>query len=117
MARPQVVILSEAKNLSGGEPSLSSRQFLRKKNQERFFVPHRGTQNDKQRLAMPRKKSTASLSQGELLDITAKLRTGPCVPALREAVKAWKAGGHKGITDTTRILLNQWFYTDHRLRT
>jgi type III restriction enzyme len=66
---------------------------------------------------MPRKKSAAPASQGELLDITAKLRTGPCVPALREAVKAWKAGGYKGITDTTRILLNQWFYTDHRLPT
>jgi type III restriction enzyme len=30
-------------------------------------------------------------------------------------VKAWKAGGYKGITDTTRILLNHWFHTDHRL--
>lgn len=65
---------------------------------------------------MPRKKS-APPSQADLLDITAKLRTGPCVPALREAVKAWKAGGYKGITDTTRILLNHWFYTDHKLRT
>jgi len=66
---------------------------------------------------MPRKKAAASPSQTELLDITAKLRTGPCVPALREAVKAWKAGGYKGVTDTTRILLNHWFYTDHRLPT
>src|SRR5579863_7697595 len=67
---------------------------------------------------MPRKKKqTASPSQTELLDITAKLRTGPCVPALREAVKAWKAGGYKGVTDTTRILLNHWFFTDHRLPT
>jgi type III restriction enzyme len=67
---------------------------------------------------MPRKKSkTASPSQTELLDITSKLRTAPCVPALREAVKAWKAGGYKGVTDTTRILLNHWFYTDHRLST
>ncbi|MGH9699058.1 MAG: DEAD/DEAH box helicase family protein [Candidatus Acidiferrales bacterium] len=67
---------------------------------------------------MPRKKKrTTSPSQTELLDITAKLRTGPCVPALREAVKAWKAGGYKGVTDTTRILLNFWFETDHRTRT
>ncbi|MGH9747445.1 MAG: DEAD/DEAH box helicase family protein [Candidatus Acidiferrales bacterium] len=58
-----------------------------------------------------------SPSQTELLDITAKLRTAPCVPALREAVKAWKAGGFKGVTDTTRILLNHWFHTDHRTRT
>jgi len=67
---------------------------------------------------MPRKgKRAGSPSQTELLDITAKLRTGPCVPALREAVKAWTAGGYKGITDTTRILLNFWFETDHRTRT
>src|SRR5579862_8291496 len=66
---------------------------------------------------MPRKKKTSSPTQTELLDITAKLRTGPCVPALREAVKAWKAGGYKGITDTTRILLNFWFETDHKTRT
>lgn len=67
---------------------------------------------------MPRKRTkSAPASQTELLDITAKLRTGPCVPALREAVKAWKAGGYKGVTDTTRILLNHWFYTDHRLLT
>ena len=67
---------------------------------------------------MPRKKKVAaSPSQTELLDIVGKLRTGPCVPALREAVKAWKAGGYKGITDTTRILLNHWFCTDHKTRT
>src|SRR6266851_7856627 len=67
---------------------------------------------------MPRKKrQSTSPSQTELLDITAKLRTGPCVPALREAVKAWKAGGYKGITETTRILLNYWFQTDHKLPT
>ncbi|HEX5412806.1 MAG TPA: DEAD/DEAH box helicase family protein [Terriglobia bacterium] len=32
-------------------------------------------------------------------------------------MKAWKAGGYKGITDTTRILLNYWFEADHKLRT
>src|SRR5881275_95471 len=67
---------------------------------------------------MPRrKKRSSSLSQVDLLNVTARLRTGPCVPALREAVKAWKAGGYKGVTDTTRILLNYWFHTDHRLAT
>ena len=65
---------------------------------------------------MPRRKKTAVAdSQADLLDVTAKLRTAPCVPALREAVKAWVAGGYKGITDTTRILLNHWFHTDHKL--
>lgn len=67
---------------------------------------------------MPRpKKSAVADAQIELLDVTSKLRTAPCVPALREAVKAWAAGGYKGITDTTRILLNYWFRTDHKLAT
>src|SRR5438309_166009 len=67
---------------------------------------------------MPRRKSqSAALAQTDLLDITGRLRTGPLVPALREAVKAWRVGGYKGITDTTRILLNHWFHTDHKLPT
>src|SRR6266550_3995442 len=64
---------------------------------------------------MPRRKKTVDEAPS-LLDITAKLRSGPCVPALREAVKAWK-GEYKGITDTTRTLLNYWFYSDHKLKT
>jgi type III restriction enzyme len=67
-------------------------------------------------MARPRKKAIAD-AQVELLDVTSKLRTAPCVPALREAVKAWAAGGYKGITDTTRVLLNYWFRTDHKLQT
>ncbi|MGH9426312.1 MAG: DEAD/DEAH box helicase, partial [Terriglobia bacterium] len=63
-------------------------------------------------MGRPRKKKV----QGDnLFDVTTRLRTAPCVPALREAVKAWRAGGYKGVTDTTRLLLNHWFYTDHRL--
>jgi type III restriction enzyme len=65
---------------------------------------------------MPRKKKAVE-EPPSLLDITAKLRSGPCVPALREAVKAWKAADCKGITDTTRTLLNYWFKTDHKLKT
>src|SRR5487761_172955 len=64
-----------------------------------------------------RKSKLADPSQAELLDVTARLRTGPCVPALREAVKSWQAGKYKGVTDTTRILLNHWFYPDHKSRT
>src|SRR5437660_12080708 len=52
-----------------------------------------------------------------LYDITAKLRSGACVPALREAVKSWKAGGCKGITDTTHTLVNYWFEASHKTRT
>lgn len=50
----------------------------------------------------------------KLLDVTGTLRTAPCVPALRSAVGAWRAGGYKGITDTTRRLFAHWFQTDHR---
>lgn len=66
---------------------------------------------------MPRKKKSADDSTLSLLDVTARLRSGACVPALREAVKDWKGGGYKGITDTTRTLLNYWFSTDHKLKT
>ncbi len=50
----------------------------------------------------------------ELFDIRERLSTAPCVPAIRNAVAAWKAGGYKGITKTTRELLNYWFYADHK---
>ena len=62
-----------------------------------------------------RRKKVTTEEDGSLFDLTEKLRTGPCVPALREAVKAWRAGGYKGITDTTRILLTHWFQADHKL--
>ena len=66
-------------------------------------------------MARPRKKKDAG-DQPDLLDITGRLRTAPCVPALREAVLAWRAGGYKGTTETTRLLLNHWFNTDHRTK-
>jgi len=63
-----------------------------------------------------RRQSTSRGSeQPDLLDVTAKLRTAPCVPALRGAVRAWRENGYLGVTDTTRILLNHWFLSDHRL--
>jgi type III restriction enzyme len=63
---------------------------------------------------MARKKSTAANpAQPELYDV--KVRTAPCVPAIREKVKAWAAFGYKGATDTSRRLLNHWFKTDHRI--
>jgi type III restriction enzyme len=67
-------------------------------------------------MARPKRKPLADI-QPDLLDVTSKLRTAPCVPALREAVKAWVAGGYNGITETTRILLNYWFRADHKLPT
>jgi type III restriction enzyme len=43
------------------------------------------------------------------------LKTAPCVPAIRQAVRDWVVGGYEGVTQTTRTLLNYWFRTDHRL--
>ena len=46
----------------------------------------------------------------------AKVSTAPCVLAIREKVKEWAASAkYKGVTDTTRTLLNYWFHNDHRL--
>ena len=47
--------------------------------------------------------------------LEARVATAPLVPGIREKVKTWREDGYKGISDTTRILLNYWFYSDHRL--
>ncbi len=62
---------------------------------------------------MARKK--APNAQKDLFNIQEQLSTAACVPAIREAVKAWRNDKYKGITATTRELLNFWFYTDHIL--
>lgn len=59
------------------------------------------------------RKRKQSPSQGDLLE--AKVATAPCVPGIREKVSGWRADGYKGVSDTTRILLNYWFSTDHRV--
>ena len=61
---------------------------------------------------MPRRKSTPD---GQLSLLEPRAKTAPCVPAIRKAVDEWRAKDYKGVTDTTRILLNYWFKTDHRL--
>jgi len=61
---------------------------------------------------MPRKHRN-DIDQLGLLE--AKVSTAPCVPGIRDKVKTWREGGYKGVTGTTRILLNYWFLTDHRL--
>ena len=63
---------------------------------------------------MPPRKQ-ASSEQG-LFDITPQLRTAACVPAIRQAVADWRAAGYPGVTKTTKLLLNHWFYSDHRLK-
>src|SRR5947209_10822773 len=58
-------------------------------------------------------KRKQSPDQIDLLD--ARVATAPLVPGVREKVTAWREGGYKGVSDTTRILLNYWFHTDHKL--
>ena len=48
--------------------------------------------------------------------LEARVSTAPCVPGIRTKVAEWRDGGYKGVSDTTRILLNYWFKTDHRPR-
>src|ERR1035437_8634565 len=61
-------------------------------------------------------KRKTDASQKDMFNIQEQLSTAACVPAIREAVKAWRADKYKGITETTRELLNFWFNTDHVLR-
>jgi type III restriction enzyme len=52
--------------------------------------------------------------QPDLLDVSGT--TAPGVPLIRAAVKSWKEGNYRGISDTTRSLLTWWFPPDgHRL--
>ena len=53
--------------------------------------------------------------QSQLSLLEPQVKTAPCVPAIKQAVNDWRASGYKGVTETTRILLNHWFKTDHRL--
>ena len=61
---------------------------------------------------MPRRRRS-DVEELSLLD--ARVTTAVCVPAIRKAVTAWRAERYKGASDTSRILLNYWFRTDHRL--
>jgi type III restriction enzyme len=61
-------------------------------------------------MARKRKQNAAQI---DLLD--ARVATAPCVPGIREKVKTWREDGCKGVSDTTGILLNYWFQTDHKL--
>jgi type III restriction enzyme len=61
---------------------------------------------------MPRRKAPLPASPG-LFEVPTL--TAPAVTAIREAVARWRADKYPGVTNTTRALLNFWFYTDHRL--
>ena len=53
-------------------------------------------------------------TEAQLALLEPRAATAPCVPAIREKVTKWRDGGYKGATDTTRLLLNHWFLTEHR---
>ena len=60
---------------------------------------------------MPRRRQP----QGDQLDLLqARVKTAPCVPEIRKAVKDWRQTKYKGASDTTKTLFNYWFLTDHR---
>ena len=44
-------------------------------------------------------------------------KTAPAVPAIAQAVGEWRENDYQGATDTSRTLLNYWFYPDHKLAT
>lgn len=64
---------------------------------------------------MPRKATPATPSSQQLNFLQPSLKTAPCVPAIRQAVTDWRKKKYPGVTETTRLLLNYWFHTDHRL--
>jgi len=62
---------------------------------------------------VPRGRATGHEQPG-LFEV--KVSTAPAVPAIRKGVADWRADAYKGATPTSRLLLNYWFRTDHRLR-
>lgn len=62
---------------------------------------------------MARRRRSA---EDQLNLLEARVTTAPCVPAIRKAVVEWRLTKYQGATDTSRLLLNYWFNTDHRLR-
>ncbi len=67
---------------------------------------------------MPRtSKAKANNDQSQMFDFQLALKTAPCVPALRRLVQEWRTTNYQGATETSRVLLNYWFSTDHKLST
>jgi len=60
-----------------------------------------------------RRRAAADVEQPSLLE--ARVTTAPAVPAIRKAVSDWRKDHYAGATETSRLLLNHWFATDHRL--
>jgi type III restriction enzyme len=63
---------------------------------------------------MPRRRKYSD-GQLTLEGKKAGFHTAPCVPSIAEALDDWRKNRYEGATETSRILLNYWFHTDHRL--
>lgn len=63
---------------------------------------------------MPPRKKPIDNTQPSMLEVSANARTAMCVPLIRQEIAQWRAAGYKGITETTRRLLQWWFKSDHR---
>lgn len=59
------------------------------------------------------RRRKSDVDQPSLLE--ARVTTAACVPAIRKAVSAWREDHYKGASETSRLLLNYWFHTDHLL--
>ncbi|MDQ2807770.1 MAG: DEAD/DEAH box helicase family protein [Chloroflexota bacterium] len=66
---------------------------------------------------MPRTHTTPAQVKQTSFGDQMGMTTAACVPAVRLAVEAWRTGGYKEATDTTRELLAHWFKRDHLLPT
>ena len=66
------------------------------------------------RVAMPRKQARATAEQLGLLEARVDDRALRARASARRSTSGATAD-YKGVTDTTRTLLNYWFHTDHRL--
>ena len=64
---------------------------------------------------MGRRKQKYNPAQSSFLEAHGK--TAPAVPAIRQAFREWRAKDYPGATETSRMLLNYWFHTDHKLNT
>lgn len=62
---------------------------------------------------MAKRRKKRSPAQMSFLENYGK--TAPAVPAISAEVKEWRESHYKGATETSRILLNHWFHTDHKL--
>ena len=67
---------------------------------------------------LDRKQYSLASTNGSLKIVAHSVETGPCVPAIRQAIKEWVESNYnrpEGCTETTKTLLNYWFHSDHRL--